>query len=238
MKKTVTAVAIVLAAGGCGDGASTTEDAIGATGATSMVQMNLTLPEGVDAFDYSITGGPAEISRGGSIQPMGDEVLKFHVGHLPAGRGYTLIIRATTLDGQACAGAAAFGINLGSETTLTMTLICDSGASHELGSITLFIDHVVADDVECPVVSGVSVLPLEVLVGANLTLEGFTFPEEIENAAYRWRGAGNDFSDTRTLSTRYTCAIPGEHNLRLSVTKDRCPLNFQEVAVTCTRIDR
>jgi len=84
----------------------------------------------------------------------------------------------------------------------------------------------------CPVVAGITALPLEAHVGFALSLQGFVTSNGAAN--YAWSGTGGTFSTPHALATEYTCVTAGDHALTLTIFKAGCTTNDMTIVVTCT----
>src|SRR5689334_8389047 len=136
---------LALALGGCSGSDSLNRGKSSAENPTSSLQMNLTLPGGltINTVNYSVTGGPGSISRNGPINVQNSSVLRFRVGNLPVGPGYTINLGGSTTTGVSCAGTQTFGIADNLVTTITMTLTCGTGVQYEVdnaGDVSVSVD--------------------------------------------------------------------------------------------------
>jgi hypothetical protein len=84
----------------------------------------------------------------------------------------------------------------------------------------------------CPVVAGISALPLEINVGFALNLHGFVTSGGTAN--YAWSASNGTFSTPHALATEYTCVTAGDHALTLTIFKAGCTSNDMTIVVTCT----
>jgi len=82
----------------------------------------------------------------------------------------------------------------------------------------------------CPVVTGISALPLGVLLGSELSLEGH---ESAEGDSYRWAGEGGEFSTPDQTTTLFLCSEPGPHTLTFAVLTEHCNTSSASVEVYC-----
>jgi hypothetical protein len=238
MKNALAVVAtLALALAGCSETGSTTTETSNQTSPVSSLQMNLTLPDGtvINTVNYSVTGGPSSVTRSGVVNVENSTQLRFRVGNLPVGPGYTMALGGTTVSGSACAGSAGFDIADNQVTTLTMTLVCGTGVVYEIdgnGDVAVTVEVTNEAGVTCPVVTGISALPLEVLVGFSLQLEGYA--TSTTDVTYAWSGAGGTFSAGTAAATAYLCQAAGDNALTFTIAKPGCDPSSIPVTVTCT----
>lgn len=231
------AATLALALAGCSGSGSTTTQTSPNTGSVGSVDMHLTLPDGtvINTVNYSVTGGSLSTARNGTVNVENSTQLRFRVGNLPVANGYTMTLGATTASGSACAGSAGFNVENNQVTTLTMQLVCGSGVVVEVdtnGDVSVTVEVVNEAGVTCPVVTGISALPLEVLVGFSLSLEGFV--TSTTGVTYAWSGTGGTFAAPAAAATGFLCQTAGEHPLSFAISKTGCAASTMPVTVTCT----
>jgi hypothetical protein len=238
MKNALAIVAtLALALAGCSGSGSTTTGTSPNTNAVSSLDMHLTLPDGtvINSVNYTVSGGPTSLTRSGVVNVENSTSLRFRVGNLPVGPGYTMALGATTTTGTACAGSAGFDILDNQVTTLTMTLVCGTGVAVEVdnnGDVSVTVEVVNEAGVTCPVVTGISALPLEVLVGFSLELEGFA--TSTTDTTFAWSGPGGTFAAPTAAATGYLCEVAGDNALTFTISKPGCDPSSMPVTVTCT----
>ncbi|HEX6243139.1 MAG TPA: hypothetical protein VFZ61_19635, partial [Polyangiales bacterium] len=196
------------------------------TGSIGEVGLKLTLPDGVtiNSVNYTVTGGPSSVTRSGTVDVTNSNVLRFRVGNLPVGAGYNISLSASTNGGDSCASSAGFTVENNVVTAVTMTLTCGGGVVIQPdngGDLNVNAQVVVDAGVSCPVATGVSSLPLEVLTNSALDLTGYASSTS-SSIVYAWSGQGGSFSSTNTAATSYTCQTPGLHSLTFSITSPGC----------------
>jgi hypothetical protein len=238
MKHAIAAVAtLALALGGCAGESSQGLSTNGVeSGELGSVEANLTLPEGysLNTVTYTVSGNG--VSRTGNINVENSSVLRFRIGNLPIANDYTLTLSAQTtgVPPQNCGGSAGFDIENNLVGTLTMPLTCGGGVTIEQdtnGDITVDVNVTQGAGTVCPVVTGISALPLETAVNGVIQLEGYFSSAPTTSA---WTGAGT-FASASAAATAYTCTTAGLHVLTYTITKDACPApSSYTVEVQCT----
>jgi len=223
----VSATALALALAGCNT--DTTNSDLGG------MRASLTLPDGtvINSINYSITGGPSAVTRNGAVSVENSATAQFREGNLPSGAGYSIALAATTVAGSPCAGTADFSIAANSFTGVTMQLVCGEGVVIDVngnGDVEVDIDVVNQGSLQCPVVAGITALPLEVLVGFDIALSGAATSTDGTN--YGW--SGGTFSAPTSAATNYTCEVAGDHAVVFTVSKAGCSDSSMPVTLTCT----
>jgi cysteine-rich repeat protein len=84
---------------------------------------------------------------------------------------------------------------------------------------------------QCPLVTQVSVLPLEVVIDGKLDVSAQL---NFDGGTPYWSATGGDFADDRALKTSFLCGAPGRQMLTLTISDgDRCE-DHVNVAVRCS----
>lgn len=203
------------------------------------VSAALTLPSGVviNTVSFAVTGGPSGVNRTGTVNVTNSTQLRFRVGDLPVGSGYTMSLTATTQSGVPCAGSAGFAIADSQVSTLVMMLVCGAGTQVEVdntGDVSAVVEVINQAGQTCPVVTGISSLPLESYVGSALAVEGYA--TSTTGVSYSWSGSGGTFSAPTAAASNFTCQTAGEHTLTFAIEKPDCPGSSLPVTVTCTAL--
>jgi hypothetical protein len=241
MKHSLLAVAttLALALGACGESGLSTSNNPSQAAHVSEVQANLTLPSGIqiDSVNYTVSGTAPFANRNGVVNVKNSTKLQFRVGDLPIATGYKMALAATAVGGAPCAGEANFAIADNLVTKLTMTLVCGTGVVADVdgnGDVSVSVDVTTGAGVHCPVVTGISALPLEVLVGSSLELSGFASSSVDASTTFSWAGSGGSFTAAAAKDTSFLCTAAGDHALTFAATKTGCPATSMDVTVTCT----
>ena len=214
------------------------DTAHGASEETGAVGLALTLPSGVvlTSVQYTVTGAGG-FSRSKTVDITNSSVLRFQVGDLPQG-SYTMSLVGTGPDASTnCAGSSPFTIANSTVSTLMMTLTCGGGGSNDLdtsGDLRVEGTVTVSPGTSCPVVTGISSLPLETAAGAGLSLEAHV--SSSTDATFAWSGTGGTFSAGSALTTNFTCAAGNgaDRTLTFTLSKPNCSPSTQTVDVTCS----
>jgi hypothetical protein len=240
MRNITAAVATTLALtlAGCAGEMNRDRDTSGVVGDVGEVEARLTLPEGytINSVHFVVSREGATV-RDGDIDVTNSSVLRFRIGNLPIANGYTLTLSATTAGAPstACGGSAGFDISSAGVAGLTMTLTCGGGVTIDTdpnGDISVDVGVVQGPGTICPVVSGISALPLETAVGSSLALTGYA-SSAVDSQM--WTGTGGTFGTASAAATSFTCGTAGLHTLTFAITKAGCTNNStQTVEVQCT----
>ena len=83
---------------------------------------------------------------------------------------------------------------------------------------------------DCPRVTDLMVLPLEVIVGGEIEVSAVVEPED---AQLEWQASSGRFDDPQETSTVYFCEHGGEQRLSVRARDEGCP-NARDVVVTCS----
>jgi hypothetical protein len=204
--------------------------------ATGSVALALTLPSGITINTVTATvTGPGDVSRTSNVDVTNSSILRFRVGNLPVGPGYTMTLSAITADGANCAGTEPFAVENAQVTDLMMVLTCANTVAPESdtqGDLTVNVDVETAPALSCPVVTGISSLPLEAFAGGVMELEGFA--SSTSDVTYAWTGTGGTFSTPASATANFTCQGSGERTLTFAISKPGCPGSSGSVTVSCS----
>ncbi len=154
------ALAASAAVGGCGKEPSTHRDGepLGAIG------LKLTAAPGVtlSSVTYTITGNG--FTKSGAIDTSGSPTVSGTIGGIPAGKGYTLTLTATSVEGGTTfTGSATFDVTAGGTTSVTIRLNgsdkTGNGSVSVIGTVNVI-----------PRIDEVTVTPQTVFVGSAIKL--------------------------------------------------------------------
>lgn len=109
------------------------------------------------------------------------------------------------------------------------------GSRRDKGELDLELSTPVQEARTCPVVTGITALPLTVFVGHRATLRASA--SSTEEARIRWTGRGGSFWAPRAFETTFLCLELGVHELEAALSKEGCPTSVMRVAMTCTGVD-
>lgn len=88
----------------------------------------------------------------------------------------------------------------------------------------------------CPIISGLSVAPLQVAVGGKLTLTASATDPDDDEIILEWTATEGDIIEGDGGDSEYECSTVGEHTLTLTASDTFCADSI-DVAVTCVEFD-
>ncbi|HEX2733180.1 MAG TPA: sulfatase-like hydrolase/transferase [Polyangiaceae bacterium] len=182
-------------------------EAVGSVGLKVEVAPGVTL----NAVTYTISGNG--FSKTGSIDTSGSPVVNGTIGGIPAGDDYTIVLTATSVEGDTTfTGSADFDVTAGKTTSLTVHLRA-KGKPTKNGSVSVNATLNVG-----PVVDELSVTPLTAYVGHTITLNGAASDadEGPSGLSYYWSSTGGVIADPIRASTTLTSATPGTFTISLT----------------------
>jgi cysteine-rich repeat protein len=193
---------------------------------------NGTLGLRLNVGGHVITVAHYTIFKGGIVVAAGDldvhalHSLSFRIGGLAAGTDYSLNIEAVADDGQIqCSGSAAFAVQAGRTTQVTLALNC-SNTTPTTGSI-----DVNGNFNQCPVIDALTVNPLVALVGETITVSSHFRDADGDTLSYRWADDVGIFSEAH--EAEYVCPFTFDpRHLVVTASDGRCSVS-ETVEVTC-----
>jgi cysteine-rich repeat protein len=90
------------------------------------------------------------------------------------------------------------------------------------------------DFVDCPLIAGIGVSPLEVELGSEVVLQ-VDVRDGVSEAAWSSSSGLSTFGDAGALETTYRCAEPGKHKLTLVLWSERGCKDEAVIGVACGR---
>ena len=175
--------------------------------------LNLEAAPGVtlNAVKYTITGNG--FTKSGTIDTSGSPTISGTIGGIPAGKGYTIALSATSLEsGTIFSGSATFSVTAGGTTAVTVHLT-GSGSTGN-GSVSVNGTLNVG-----PVVDELSVTPVQVYVGSSITLTGVA--KDADNGpsplTYYWSTTGGLIDNPIATNATLTSSTPGTFTVKLTV---------------------
>ncbi len=189
------------------DGDNASEEQVGSIGVNLEVAPGVTL----NTVTYSITGNG--FSKTGTIDVSGAPKINGTIGGIPAGKGYTLTLSATSTDGATSfTGSAKFDVTAGKTSAVSIRL--KGTVTNGNGSVSVDGSLNVA-----PVIEEVTVTPTTVNVGRTITLSSVARdPDSAPKAlTYYWSTSGGVISDPIAPSASLTSAQPGTFTVKLTV---------------------
>ena len=213
---------------GCGEqGPASADSAQAGSVDLALVTGGVTLA----SVSYTITGSNA-FSKTGTINVAASATLSTVIGGLPAGKGFTIALSATSTDGATtCGGSATFDVTAGLVATVTVALDCHQAA--KTGSV--LVNGILN---VCPVGDGLSANPADVAVGFPIALSaGAHDPDSGPSPlAYSWTAPSGSFTGATSATPTFTCSVPGPVLLTAIVSDgdatSGCPATMT-VTVTC-----
>src|SRR5262249_38417430 len=121
------------APGGAADN-GTSED-VGSAG----LAVTLSGGETGNTVAWTITGpdGAGAVGKAGPVDGSNSTTIRFVVGGIPSGSGYTISLTATSADGAvACSGSGQFAITAGATTNVSILMRCNAPAA-DAGSASI-----------------------------------------------------------------------------------------------------
>lgn len=195
---------------GEGEGEAGTDgdvEQLGSLGIELSVAPGVTL----NAVTYSITGNG--FSKEGSVDVSYAPVISATIGGIPAGKGYTIALTATSAESNtAFTGAAKFDVTAGGAAAVTVHLRGTTGSGN--GSVTVTGTINVN-----PVIDEISVSPLTVYVGSSVELTALGRDPDQWPAplTYYWSTTGGVIDNPLAQNAKLTSTSPGTLTVKLTV---------------------
>jgi hypothetical protein len=206
-------------------------------GSTGVVGMQLQIAPGVtvNTVSWSITNATTGFSKSGTVNVQFSNVVKFQVGGLPSGAGYTITLTATSVDGTiTCSGSANFSVVPGATTGVNLTLIC-TGAAPDSGTIVVNGSTQV-----CANINSLSVFPLETTVDQPIALAATASAGSV-TPTFAWTATAGTFDSAASATPTFTCpSAPATVTITLTVSPSApmcTTLTTQSVDVTCDTLN-
>jgi len=180
---------------------------------TGSLGLNLQAAPGVtlNAVTYAITGNG--FSKTGSIDSSGSSTINGTIGGIPAGKGYTITLSATSVEGGTTfTGSAKFDVTAGKTVSVTIHLKGTSTSGN--GSVTVNGTLNVG-----PVIDELTVTPLNVNVGSKITLTGVAKDADQGPSplTYYWSTTGGVIDNPIQPNATLTSTTPGTFTVKLTV---------------------
>jgi hypothetical protein len=200
----------------------------GVDGPQGSVDVALEIAPGVDVdeVEYEITREGFEPITG--TLPVGDDPdapISGTISGIPAGDGYTIILRATA-NGVECEGSATFEILPGQTTSVSIVLQCrglDPRGNVDVDGSFNF----------CPVITSASATPSEAEVGESIAVNANAIDPDDDALVYAWTADAGEFADPSAAATSYTCTVGGGQILTITVDDGRGCTEEMTLEVTC-----
>lgn len=180
---------------------------------TGELGLNLEAAPGVtlNSVKYTISGNG--FSKSGSIDTSGSPTVSGTVGGIPAGKGYTIALTATSLEnGTIFSGSAKFDVTAGGTTAVNVRL----RASGTTGNGSVLVNGTLNVG---PVVDELSATPVQVYVGSTVTLTGVA--KDADNGpsplTYYWSTTGGVIDNPIAANAKLSSSTPGTFTVKLTV---------------------
>jgi arylsulfatase A-like enzyme len=177
------------------------------------IGLNLTAAPGItlNSVTYSITG--SNFSRTGAIDTGSSPTISGTIGGIPAGKGYTITLTATSVESNTTfTGSAKFDVAVGATTSVLVHLngVTTGGNGSVAVNGTLDVN---------PRIEGVTVTPLSVFVGGSITLSAVgSDPDQGPSPlSYYWSTTGGIIDNPIGPNATLTSATPGTFTVTLTL---------------------
>jgi hypothetical protein len=180
----------------------------------------------------------------GSVDVSQSQEIKFIVGGLPAGDGYTITLTATAQGPTSlmCAGSAAFSIIAHATSAVSVNLVCTGPAVDAGSNGSVNITVIPSIPPFCAIVNSRSAMPASVDVGAKLLLTATGVDSNGSSAVgFLWAVTGGTgsgtFSSSTSASPTFTCTGAGPVTVTVTATTSggaACTNNTASIDLTCT----
>jgi hypothetical protein len=188
----------------------------------------------INTISWIVANGGTGFSQSGTVNVQNSNTIRFQVGGVPAGTGYTITLNATTVGGAfTCSGSTMFAVNAGMTTSVSLTLTCQANGN---GSGTVVVSGSTA---VCATITGLSVLPLETTVNSTIALSATAIAGSLA-PTFAWTATAGTFDNAASATPVFTCpATPGTVTITLAVspTASTCTTATQTVEVVCDTLN-
>jgi hypothetical protein len=203
--------------------------------ATVSLQLQIAPGVTVNTVSWMVSNAVSGFTRSGSTNVQFSNTVRFQVGGIPAGTGYTLALNATSTNGAfTCAGSAVFDVTAGHTTNVTVNLAC-SAAGAGAGTVV-----VTGTTQICANIDAISVSPLETTVNNPIALSATASAGPV-TPTFAWTSSAGTFDNPAGASPIFTCpATPGDVVITLTVSPGGAACltaTSQSVTVTCDTLN-
>lgn len=182
-------------------------DAVGTVGLELTVAPGVTL----NSVTYTITGNG--FTKTGAIDTSGAPTVNGTIGGIPAGKGYTITLAATSAEGGTTfTGSATFDVTAGATTAITIRL----NGSSKTGNGSVSVNGTINVS---PRLDEVTVTPQTAFVGSAISLLAVARdPDALPSPlSYYWSTTGGVIDFPISPSATLTSATPGTFTITLTV---------------------
>jgi arylsulfatase A-like enzyme len=185
----------------------------GADEPVGSVGLNLTAAGGVtlNSVTYTIAGNG--FSKAGAIDTSGSPTISGTIGGIPAGKGYTITLTATSVEGDTTfTGSATFDVSAGGTTSVTLHL----NGSGKTGNGSVAVNGTLNVN---PRIDEVTVTPQTVFVGASIKLLAVGSDPDAGPSplSYYWSTTGGVIDNPIGPNATLTSATPGTFTITLTL---------------------
>ena len=196
--------------GGCARPPSTSSGDVETTGSIGIA---LAAASGVtlNAVSYTVSGNG--FTKTGTIDTSGSPTVNGTIGGIPAGKGYTITLTATSVEGGTTfTGSATFDVTVGATTSVTVHL----NGSDKTGNGSVAVTGTINVN---PRIDEVTVTPQTVFVGSAVKLSAVgTDPDSSpQPLSYYWATTGGAIDAPTAPSATLTSATPGTFTVTLTL---------------------
>lgn len=188
----------------------------------------------ISTISWNITNAGTGFSRSGTVNVQNSNTIRFQVGGVPAGTGYTIALTATTADGAfSCAGSASFSVMAGMTSAVSLTLTCTANGN---GAGTIVVTGSTA---VCATITSLTVLPLETTVNSAIALAATATAGSL-TPTFAWTATAGTFDNPASATPVFTCPpAPATVTITVAVspTAEGCTSATQSVDVTCDTLN-
>jgi arylsulfatase B len=193
---------------GCSD--PNTQDGVEQAGS---IGLSLTVAPGVtlSSVTYAITGNG--FSKTGSIDTSGAPAINGKIGGIPAGKGYTIALTATSAEGNTTfTGSAKFDVTAGGTSAVTVRLT----GTGKTGNGSVAVNGTIGLS---PVINEVTVTPQTVFVGSSIALAAAGSDPDAGPSplSYYWATTGGVIDNPIGPNATLTSAAPGTFTITLTL---------------------
>jgi mono/diheme cytochrome c family protein len=186
----------------------------------------------ISTISWNITGNG--FTQSGTVNVQNSNTIRFQVGGVPAGTGYTITLNATTVGGAfTCSGSTMFNVSAGMTTSVSLVLTCQANGN---GSGTVVVSGTTA---VCATITGLSVLPLETTVNSTIALSA-TATAGTVTPTFAWTATAGSFDNAASATPVFTCPATAQTvtiTLNVSPTAAGCTSATQSVDVVCDTLN-
>ena len=184
----------------------------------------------INSISWNIGNPGAGFARSGTVNVQNSNTIRFQVGGLPAGAGYTISLTATTVGGAfSCAGSAGFSVAGGMTSPVSVMLTCTANGN---GAGTIVVTGTTG---VCATITELSAFPLETTVNGSIALAATATAGSL-TPTFSWTATAGAFDNAASATPMFTCpATPQTVTITLSVSPNApgCTSATQTVDVEC-----